>query len=267
MQLQHRVWRTQLVEDRGRAVVGPVVDDDDLVAVVGVVEREQRGYEALDDELLVATGDHHGDERVIAPVEAGAAAHVPGCRRERRNGEGEVAEQEDEEQHGEEHHDDEARAGGAEQPEEQHGEAGEEQQRPRRAGGSLVRLRVAANGCRRRGRADRTGPLGQRGHERLRMRKVRQNSRKPSRAVTPTMATTGPQSATELLAGVAWQAWPGVRTLTPSSVHVTGPGASMAKTLIFVPDWNVVGWPRSAGPGEKPLLSPTPSVRFGPVLL
>jgi hypothetical protein len=32
-----------------------------------------------------------------------------------------------------------------------------------------------------------------------------------------------------------------------------------------VPRWKVLGCPRSAGPGEKPLLGPTASVKTGPV--
>ena len=96
---------------------------------------------------------------------------------------------------------------------------------------------ASATGDGRRGRADRRGRSVSVVTSGFGCGRCARRAAKPSRAVTPTMATTGPQSATVLLAGVAWQAWPGVRTLTPSSVHVTGPGASMAKTLIFVPDW------------------------------
>ena len=131
---QPRVLATDAVDDLARGVVGAVVDDDELVAVGGVVERQERLDEALDHQLLVAAGHEHGDERSIAEVEADARAHVARRGRERRRGEREMTEQEHQEDHEQPDDDHAARGLHAERAVEHRGEAREREQRPGGAG-------------------------------------------------------------------------------------------------------------------------------------
>jgi len=236
------------------------------MAIVGIVEGQERGHEALDHELLVATRDQDRHERVVAELEAGPAAHVTRRAGEGRDGERQVADQEEEEQHRQEGHDGEARVLQAERADQQQPEPEEEQQRPGRAGGSDMRGRLSrGDGFRR----EREG-VGDDAHARLvRSRRVRQNKRPPSRTVTLTIPPTGPHLASVLDAGEDEHSGPGVCTRRPPSVQVKRSvwlGSATVNTLIRVPGANVLGCPRSIGPGEKPLSGPTATEASAPPL-
>ena len=72
--------RAQPIENFTGRVVGAVVDHDELDELVRVVEREQRGHRAFDDELFVPARHEHADERPVAEVETTARLHVEGRR-------------------------------------------------------------------------------------------------------------------------------------------------------------------------------------------
>ena len=189
--------QTDPVDDRTGRVVRPVVDDDDLVAIGGVVEQQQRLEEPFDHELFVATGDQHAHERSVPEVEPTTRAHVARRRRQRRRGEREVPEEEDDEDDEQADDDDETRVLHVEGAVQDRREPREQQQGPRGA----RRTRVLVGSAHRTLSVRVLGRVG-----------ARQNTTPPTTTVNTATVARLDQPAAAIGTGFVSHAVPGAVT-------------------------------------------------------